>query len=250
MILAIDDDPRVLELLARNLRKDGYTVVGAAGGNEGIRLARELHPFAITLDIRMPDRDGWSVLCELKADPALASIPVIVITVEENEKLGYVLGASDYLVKPISFKSLREILVKHQQAGRSCLVLVVDDDKGTRALLSESIRKAGWRVREAENGRVALDLLAEEKTDLILLDLMMPVMDGFEFLEELRSRKSSQFPPVVVVTAKDLTPQDVQRLEGNVLQVLHKGSYSLDDLVGEIRKRIVSCTQADKPGKE
>ena len=239
-VLAIDDDPAVHEMLSKYLEKVGFEVVSALSGDEGLRLAKEVKPMAITLDIIMPGMDGWAVLSALKADSETASIPVVLITIEENRHLGFTLGASDYLVKPISRVQLFDTLRKYRHGRAAGRVLVVEDEKTTRDLMVRLIRKEGWDVVEARNGREALDRIAEGKPDLIFLDLMMPVMDGFEFIRELRSNREHHFIPVVVVTAKDLTPEEREWLNGDVYRVFRKGSFSRDELLQEIREIILS----------
>jgi CheY-like chemotaxis protein len=245
-VLVIDDDPAVHDMLATYLQKDGFDVVCAISGEEGLRLAKEVKPMAITLDIIMPGMDGWAVLGALKANPETASIPVVLITIEEKRDLGFTLGASDYLVKPISHVQLFDTLRKYKHGRVAGRVLVVEDEKTTRDLMVRSVRKEGWDVVEAGNGREALDRIAERKPDLIFLDLMMPVMDGFEFIRELRANKEYYSIPVVVVTAKDLTPEERQWLNGDVYRVFRKGSFSRDELLQQIRE-IILCEV--KPAK-
>ena len=245
-VLVIDDDPAVHDMLATYLRKDGFDVVCAISGEEGLRLAKEVKPMAITLDIIMPGMDGWAVLGALKANPETASIPVVLITIEEKRDLGFTLGASDYLVKPISHVQLFDTLRKYKHGRVAGRVLVVEDEKTTRDLMVRLVRKEGWDVVEAGNGREALDRIAERKPDLIFLDLMMPVMDGFEFIRELRANKEYYSIPVVVVTAKDLTPEERQWLNGDVYRVFRKGSFSRDELLQQIRE-IILCEV--KPAK-
>jgi PAS domain S-box-containing protein len=238
VILAIDDDPVVHELLQAYLRKDGYEVVSAMSGPEGLSLARRIHPSMITLDILMPGMDGWAVLRELKTDPVLAPIPVIVITIDENVNLGFTLGASDFLVKPVSKVQLFETLRKYRRPEQPGHVLVVEDEKATRDLLVRTISREGWSVSEAENGRAALERIEDRAPDLIFLDLMMPVMDGFEFVQEFRKRKEHLHVPIVVVTAKELTAAERQWLNGNVFAVFQKGSYRREELLDKIRELV------------
>jgi CheY-like chemotaxis protein len=190
----------------------------------------------ITLDVLMPGMDGWAVLKELKADPSLASIPVIMITMADDRSMGYALGASDYLTKPIDREQLAAVVSRFRNAeGGPAAVLVVEDDAATRDMMVRALTQTGWQVASAENGLVGLTKLKEHVPDLILLDLMMPQMDGFEFIGELRNNEQWRRIPVVVVTAKDMTPEDHVRLEGNVRKVFRKASFSREELVGEIR---------------
>ena len=233
-VLVIDDDPAVRDLMQRFLSKEGLRVVVAADGKEGLRLAKVERPDAITLDVLMPGMDGWAVLSALKADPALADIPVIMITIIDEKHVGYALGAADYLTKPIDWKRLTAVLQKYQRADASCRVLVVEDDARTRKMLRTRLKRHGWSVTEAENGRVALARMAERLPDLILLDLMMPEMDGFQFVDQLRLNQAWRSIPVIVVTAKDLTEEDRRRLNGYVESILQKGAYEPEELLREV----------------
>ncbi len=235
-VLVIDDDPQARELMQRVLAKEGLRVYTATDGQQGLYLARELRPQVILLDVRMSGMDGWAVLTALKADPALEDIPVVMVTIADDQKLGYALGAADYLTKPVDQQRLLSVLEKHCAALGPRRVLVVEDDASTRSLFKRLLEKDGWAVAEAENGRVALERLAGARPCLILLDLMMPEMDGFEFLEEMRRHEAWRHIPIVVVTSKDLTEIDRQRLSGQVEKVLQKGAYSAEDLLGMVRQ--------------
>jgi CheY-like chemotaxis protein len=223
----------VREVMERHLTREGFAVVTASGGQEGLRLARELHPAAITLDIMMPDIDGWTVLAAIKGDPELADIPVVLVSIEDDKKRGYSLGATDYMVKPVDRARLSGTLRGIcGVAGRH--VLLVDDDDLVRRGMRLALEKDGWEVSEAENGRVALARLGEVRPDIVMLDLMMPEMDGFEFLVEMRARAEWREIPVMVVTAKDLTAEERSRLQGDVARVLQKGAPELDELLKEL----------------
>lgn len=234
-ILVIDDDPAVQDLMQRFLNREGFHVVTAASGQEGLRLAREQTPDAIVLDVMMPNMNGWVVLSALKADPDLASIPVVMVTMVDDKNLGYALGASDYLLKPINYDRLTAVLHKYRSDSSPSSVMVVEDNPENREMMRRQLTKAGWRVIEAENGRRALSVLQVEQPGVILLDLMMPEMNGFEFLSELRQRPQWRTIPVIVLTAKDLTQEDRQRLDGQIQHVYQKGSYNHQILLDEIR---------------
>jgi signal transduction histidine kinase/CheY-like chemotaxis protein len=239
LILVVDDDQTVREVIKRFLERVGYAVVTASGGQEGLRLARNLRPAAITLDVMMPDLDGWTVLTAIKGDPELASIPVILMTIVDEKNRGYSLGAYEYLVKPINRDKLAEVL-RNVCGSVGGHVLVIDDDDTVRRGMRLALEPAGWKVTDAENGQIALDRLAATRPDAIILDLMMPEMDGFEFLEELRRRAEWRDIPVVVVTGRDLTEEDRSRLNGAVERIIQKidRDTMLQELHGELSKCI------------
>ena len=247
-VLVIDDDSTVHDLMQRFLHREGLRIATATSGEEGLRLARELRPAAITLDVMMPGMDGWAILTALKADPLLADIPVIMLTIVDDKNLGYALGAADYLTKPVEWDRLAVILQKYRCAHPPCTVLVVEDDADTRDMLQRMLTRENWAVIEATNGRVALERMAESQPELILLDLMMPEMDGFGFLETLRQQDAWRSIPVVVVTAMDLTPEDHQRLNGYVEQILQKGAYSREELLHEIYHLVAACVRSGRSG--
>jgi CheY-like chemotaxis protein len=234
-VLVVDDDPAVRALLRRYLGREGFAVEEATDGETALRLARERHPDVITLDVMMPGLDGWSVLALLKEDPLVADIPVVMLTILDERNVGYTLGASGYLTKPIERDRLLSVLRKHARRSRTRRVLVVEDDASTRGLMRRTLEQEGWTVSEAENGRVALERLPSTKPDLILLDLMMPEVDGFEFLDALRDGPERTHAPVVVITAKDLTEADLQRLNGGVEHVVRKSGTSPQDLLAHVR---------------
>ena len=232
-VLVVDDEPTARELMARHLRRAGFQVLEAADGRAGLEAARASRPDVITLDVLMPKMDGWAVLKELKSDPELADIPVIMATITDERNLGIALGASEYLTKPIDRDRLAAILARYTRADGPRRVLVVEDDDSARDLIRRALEDEGWEVDEAENGRVALERLAEREPALVLLDLMMPEMDGFEFLETLREGEQHSAVPVVVITAKELTEEDHQRLNGGVERIVQKGSH--DRFLREVR---------------
>jgi CheY-like chemotaxis protein len=249
-VLVIDDDPTIRDLMKRVLNKQGIRTVAAADGKEGLRLAKAEHPDAITLDVLMPGMDGWAVLTALKADRKLADIPVIMITILDEKQVGYSLGAVDYLTKPVDWKRLTAILRQYQHADAACHVLLVEDDARTRKMLRTRLEKQGWPVIEAENGRVALERMADSLPDLILLDLMMPEMDGFQFLDQLRLNEAWRSIPVIVVTAKDLTEEDRRRLNGYVESILQKGAYEPEELLREVRDAVKVRVQSRQANVE
>jgi signal transduction histidine kinase/CheY-like chemotaxis protein len=239
-VLVVDDDITVREMAQRYLTREGFSVITADGGREGLRLARELHPSAVTLDVIMPDIDGWTVLAAIKGDPALRDIPVVLMTIVDERNRGFALGAADYMVKPVDRERLAAVLREIVRAGGKD-VLVVDDDDILRRTLLQGLEKDGWSVRVAENGRAGLARLGESVPDAIVLDLVMPEMDGFEFLEELRHRAEWRNIPVVVVTAKDLTEEDHRRLNGEVEGVLQKDAPTRDEMLRTVSVALAQC---------
>ncbi len=205
VVLVIDDEPAARDLLKKHLESIGYQAVLAGGGEEGLRLAREIKPDVITLDLLMPGMDGWRVLSALKASPELAPIPVVVASVVEDKNAGYALGAADYLTKPIRREELERVLAQYDSVDeRDPRILVVENDPATREILEAMVRKAGWSAVVAENGRLALELLAADSRPMnaILIDLMMPEMDGFELIERLGRSEVHRDTPRIVLTAR------------------------------------------------
>jgi signal transduction histidine kinase/CheY-like chemotaxis protein len=234
LVLVIDDDQTARELMTTYLVEQGFAVETARTGVEGLRLARELHPVAITLDIMMPDIDGWTVIAALKGDPELADIPVVIVTIVDEAHRGVALGAVGYLTKPIDRDKLLKILAAHRVAERPTTVLVVEDDGGQREAIRGILDARGWIVKEAGNGRLALEALAGGVPDIILLDLMMPEMDGFEVVAALQANPSWRNIPVVVVTALDISAEDRQRLNRGVEHIVSKNASSPAELLARI----------------
>lgn len=250
-VLVIDDDPTVHDLMQRFLKKEGFYVKSATSGQEGIRLAKQLSPAAITLDVMMPGMDGWSVLQALKADPSLANIPVVMLSMAGDRSLGYALGADDYLVKPIDRKRMMMVLRKYQSDPSAGSIMVVDDDTFMREMVRRQLEKAGWQVLEAANGCKALEVMQTTPPQLILLDLMMPEMNGFEFVSELRKHPEWQSIPVIITTAKELTEADRQQLQGNVESIFEKGSGGQLTLLAQVQALVsqaVSQQQSSNQG--
>jgi CheY-like chemotaxis protein len=229
------------------LERQGYSVATAANGIEALTRAKEIHPAAITLDVMMPDIDGWTVLAALKGDPGLADIPVILVTIVDEKQRGYTLGATDYLVKPVDRVRLAALLKSlcGQDVGR---VLVVEDDETSRRMIASAVEREGWTVAEAHNGRAAIERVRETRPDAILLDLMMPEMDGFEFLTQLRENRDWRGIPVIVVSALDLSPEDKRRLNGEVEAVIRKSGQHSDDLMREVSEKLALCIRSHAPG--
>ncbi len=236
-VLVIDDDAGVQDLMRRFLEKDGFHVLVASTGEEGLAMAKAHCPSVVTLDVMMPGVDGWATLAALKTDATTCNIPVVMITMVDDSGRGFALGATDYLTKPINWQVLASTLRHYSRSSSSDPVLIVDDDAEQRDLLTRQLTKTGRTVITASNGKEALERLAEVRPVLILLDLMMPVMDGFEFLAQLHRRDPDFDVPVIVVTAKEVTTDDAKRLNGRVTQVVQKGSgRSLEDVLRQLRQ--------------
>ncbi len=234
-VLVIDDDQTVRDLMRRVLSREGFDVVTAGDGAEGLALARELMPSVITLDVLMNQLDGWSVLQEIRADPALANIPVIMLSIIDEKQKGFALGASAYLTKPVDRVRLAAALAPFKVKGATPRALVVEDEEAARELMRRLLVGEGWAVATAANGREALQRLESDRPNLILLDLLMPEMDGFAFLAKLRTLPEIGATPVIVVTAADLSDEERRRLQGGVEHVLQKAAYGQDELLAEIR---------------
>ena len=240
-VLVIDDDPTQRDLIQRFLSKEGFCVRTAAGGEAGLRLARHLRPVAITLDVMMPDMDGWIVLSALKADADLRDIPVIMLTMVDDPKRGFTLGAADYATKPVDRARLSQILKKYTCPHPPCPVLLVEDDPATREATRAILEKEGWKVSEAENGRVAMECMERERPRLILLDLMIPEMGGFEFASWVRRHPKWRSIPIVVVTAYALSAEERRRLSGYVEKILQKEGDSHEELLHQLRDLLDDC---------
>ncbi len=237
-ILVIDDDESTCDMLRRTLEKAGYAVVVANSAETGLRQARCHQPDAITLDVMMPGMDGWSLLSTLKADPELMHIPVIMLSMIDDKGMGYSLGAAEYLTKPVDRSRLLPLLEKythHESAGQ---VLVVDDNPEDRSMLCRMLKNEGWTVTAAENGKLAIEAVTRAIPSVIMLDLMMPVMDGFEFLHTLRTVEAWQQIPVVVLTAKELDERELAELTVDVESVIRKAEMSPENIIQHIRQAI------------
>lgn len=237
-ILLIDDDAFNRELMERYLAKTGWKLAFADNGPEGLQLARKLRPKVICLDILMPSMDGWSVLSALKSDPELADIPVVIWSMTSDRKLGYTLGAAEFLMKPVQRDQLINVMDKYVVKREEHTVLVIEDDTSASELVAKLLRKEGFIVHEASNGVIALSSLTCTTPALILLDLMMPEMDGFQFIEEVKKHETWRGIPIVVLTAKTITPEDRIKLNGYVKSIIQKGSFNPQSLLAEIRPYI------------
>jgi len=249
-VLVIDDEKTARDLLRRNLEGEGCHVVTASSGSEGLKIAADLRPKLITLDVMMPGMDGWTVLKKLKADPDLKDIPVVMVSMVGDKTMSYALGAVDTMQKPVDRSRLKALVARYSQSKEKS-ALIVEDDPAARASMKKSLESMKWRVDEAENGAIGLEKVAGEQFELILLDLMMPVMDGFEFLQRLRQGDSpSAKSPVVVVTAMDLDAKDRARLMENVEEVVSKTDQDISEVMNEVRKSLTAAGLEQAEGSD
>jgi adenylate cyclase len=238
-VLVIDDDEATRALVVNFLGRRGIQAVSCATADEGLRLAAELKPAAITLDVHLEGMDGWQALARLKADPALSDIPVIMLTIESERGRAFSLGANDYLTKPIDSRALLRVLGKYVRPGaRAARILVVEDDQPSRDVLRQMLTRAGYAVAEATNGREGLARLEESPVDLVLLDLMMPEMNGFDFIRHARRSPAHGRLPIVVVTAMDLAPSELAYLNGEVSRVLQKATTDPETVLAEVGRML------------
>jgi CheY-like chemotaxis protein len=240
LVLVIEDDQGAAELLTRQLEGGGFRTHVARTGTDAIAAARAMHPAAITLDILLPELDGWEVMSRLKADPETSEIPVIVVSVIDNPDLGLALGALDYFVKPVDggrlVNRLKRMNLKPRTGGGAATVLVVDDEAANRHWLTRILEPAGFTVSLASGGREAIDLAKASPPDLVLLDLMMPEVTGFDVVQALRSDSRTEDTPIMILTARHLTEDDKRQLNGHVSTILSRGSVGGSDLVGLLQQ--------------
>jgi signal transduction histidine kinase/CheY-like chemotaxis protein len=233
-VLVIEDDPSAVRLLREYLEPAGYKVRIAADAESGLRMAADQRPGAIVLDVLLPGVDGWEALRRLKADPAVRDIPVIMLTVVDERDVGLALGAVDYLVKPIQraalLASLARFAPRPSSAGLPLRVLAIDDEPSALDLIRSTLEPAGFAVRGVTSGREALDLVNRERFDLIICDLVMPVLDGFDVIAALKADARTAHIPILVCTARDLTDADKDRLNGQILGIATKGTDGRDGL--------------------
>ena len=240
VVLVIEDDPASRELLERTLSNEGYQVVTAEDGARGLELARSLKPVAITLDLLMPEMSGWQVLSRIRRDDALSDIPVVLISMLDERKRGVALGADDFLVKPIDRNRLTELIADHGGSGQRARCLVVEDDEATRDLIGRIVEREGWAVSFARDGRQGFEKANQVDPDLVVLDLMMPDVDGFGFLSRFRNESRFDDVPVIVCTAKELTAGEVEQLEQGAAKVVKKSGWGAGEVLAEVRRSLES----------
>jgi len=234
-VLIIDDDTLVHDMLRRMFVKEGFEVYTATNGEEGLDRARDIRPNVIILDVLMPGMDGWSVLASLKGDNELSGIPVVMLSMVDDRTRGYALGVTEYLTKPADKQQLLDILRRSVREGPVAPVLVVDDDQNQRELLRRTLENEGWDVVAAHDGRSAIEAVKARRPACIILDILMPGMDGIEFVSELRTQPAFRDIPIAVLTAHDLSEEDHRRLNGEVQKILQKG-ISREELLEMVRE--------------
>jgi signal transduction histidine kinase/CheY-like chemotaxis protein len=237
-VVVVEDDRRSLDLLRVYLEAAGARVVSAGDGEEGLDTVRRLSPAGVVLDILLPGIDGWDVLAQLKADPETAAIPVIVVSMVDERGRGFALGAAEYLVKPVGKEQLLAALYRAaamERKGGKQTVVAIDDDPLAIELVRASLEPEGWTVLGATTGQQGLELIQERQPSAVLLDLLMPGMDGFEVVEALRADPKTKSVPVVILTSKSMTPQDKERLQGRITYAARKTEFDLSGLAGLLR---------------
>jgi CheY-like chemotaxis protein len=238
-VLVVDDDREMREAICGTLVREGFWVASASGGAEALAMASTVKPHLITLDIVMPDVDGWQVLAELKDRPELKDIPVVLVTMLDGRERGFAMGAAGFVQKPVDRESLRKALAPHLPtlARERADILVVEDDPQVRQGLRRVLEAEGLAVRTADDGQEALVALGVRIPGLVVLDLMMPGLDGFQLVAALRDDPEWERVPVIVLTAKDLDPTDLERLKApQVFRVFRKGASTREELLEAVRE--------------
>ncbi|UBF25797.1 response regulator [Kovacikia minuta CCNUW1] len=241
LVLVIDDDRSVRDLMVQILNQEGFRVVTGWCGEEGLRLARELHPSLIILDMLMPAVDSWVVLSALKTDPELASIPVVMMTMKQEQNLGFTLGISDYLTKPADFKRLALLLRSYRNSIPRGKILLLQEDSTTRQIIQRLLEKEGWTVAIAENPRSAMELMQQLQPELVLLDLMPPDMKGLEFVARIRQHETFHSLPIVVITTKDISREERLWLNGYIETLFQHEGYGHEKSLLELHHLLTGC---------
>jgi CheY-like chemotaxis protein len=239
-VLVVEDDPRAAELLRLQLEAAGFGVAVSRDGEQGLELARRLRPVAIALDIVLPGVDGWEVLARLKADAALGEIPVVIVSMLDERGRGFALGAADYLVKPVGrddlLAALRRVAPVPQGPDGPAKVLAVDDDPLALELVEAVLAPLGYAVLRASGGEEGIELARRERPALVILDLLMPGVDGFAVVEALRSEPSTAEIPIIILTASAMTQQDKARLNGRIGHLAEKGAFDRAAFVDLVKR--------------
>lgn len=240
LILVVEDDPNAAELMSVYLKEADYEVAVASDGEMALEKAKELQPFAITLDVMLPKKDGWEVLQELKKEPLTKDIPVIIVSMIDNTDVGFSLGAADQVVKPVKRSELISKLSRYRESYKKQLkpfvVLVVDDDENSVELASAILEKEGFGVLKAYGGQEAVDLAIQRQPDLIILDLMMPVVSGFDVVKALKEHEIARHIPIIILTCKEITEEDRKKLNSQIEKIMQKAGFNKEELLFEIHK--------------
>ena len=239
LVLVIEDDPKAIDLLRIYLAEAGYAVETAKDGEEGLKKAKRLSPGAIILDVLLPKVDGWDFLKKIKADTDTSRIPVIITSIVDQKGRGFALGAADYLVKPFKKKALLKSLdafgLRTKAQAGSMRVLAIDDDPKAIELLAAALEPEGFQVLRSHGGEEGLAIAESQHPDIIILDLLMPGLNGFEVLDRLEKSPTTEKPPVLIFSVKDLTPDEKERLKGRIARFAQKQEYTPQRLVGLVR---------------
>ncbi|RJX35783.1 MAG: response regulator [Desulfurivibrio sp.] len=237
-ILVIDDNPDVIELIRKNIGED-YNVIGHYTGEGAVDKAREIKPVAITLDIMMPGKDGWEVLQELKKDPLVQDIPVIILSIVDEKKIGFSLGATEYMVKPIDKKILLHKLKNLEKLTSIKNILLVDNEPGTLHTLGRVLNESGYKITKASNSTGAIQAIHENQPDLIVLNLMIkPDESGADVIDYIKTNESARNIPLILITDSDLSEEKIKELDGRIRATFNKAVLAEDDLL-EILKNTI-----------
>jgi signal transduction histidine kinase/CheY-like chemotaxis protein len=236
-ILAIDDSPQSIDIIRKYLGKE-YTVIGLLSGRNAVEKAKEVNPLAITLDILMPKKDGWAVLRELKETPETQDIPVIILSIVDDKRLAFSLGATEYIMKPVGKQMLLRKLKNLEKMGKIKRVLIVDNEPETVRLIGNVLKEAGYQVTTGYNSKDAIQSIQNERPDLVVLNLTMAEVGGFDVLEYLKTVESVRDVPLIVLTHKDLTEKEIHDLNGRIQGILNKGVLKKEDLLNELKNTV------------
>ncbi|MDQ3815997.1 MAG: response regulator, partial [Armatimonadota bacterium] len=233
-VLVVEDNHPASELLTHYLTEAGYRVIHAYDGEQAVQMVHDLHPDAVTLDIMLPKKDGWQVLAEIKSAPDTTDVPVVIVSMTDDRQLGFTLGAMDFLVKPVDKNRLVEAVAKATHGKPDITVLVVDDEPKTVELLTDLLQHEGFGVLQAFGGQQGIDLALQRIPDLIILDLMMPEVTGFDVVQRLREHAQAREIPILIFTAKDITAADRDRLNSHIRAIVPKSGK--EDLLRELER--------------
>jgi len=235
-VLSIDDNPEAIDIIRKYLGEE-YNVVGLLNAEDAVKRAKEIRPMAITLDIMMPRKDGWQVLRELKGNPETQDIPVIVLSIVDDQRLGFSLGAAEYIIKPVEKDVLLKKLKTFEKTTKIKRVLIVDNDSNTVRLIGNVLEEGEYQVTTAYNSEDAIKSIQDLRPDLVVLNLTMPET-GFDIIEYLKTEKGGKEIPLIVLTQKDLTKKEIDELNGRIHGILNKVILTKEDLLKELKDTI------------